>query len=64
MCDVICHNHFIHSWTSHSSHVQFRVHIRVHIVSHDMIEHGVTWKRILLHLHVIHIHMGLTFTYD
>ena len=58
--DVMCHDCFVHSWTSHSSHIHFRV----CIVSCDMIEHGVTWKRILLHLHGIHIHMGLMFTHD
>ena len=33
---------------------------RVCILSLDMIECGVTWQRIQLHSHVIHVCMGLT----
>ena len=62
MSHMTCHNHFIGSQTFDSSHSHFRVCIencRVHILSLDMIGHGVTWQRILLHSHGIHIHMGL-----
>ena len=55
---------FVGSQTFDSSHVQFRVHVWVHIVSRDTIECGMTWKSIQLHLYGIHVHMGLTFTCD
>ena len=58
MSDVTCHDHFICSWTSHGSCIHFRVHIRVCIVSYDMIEHGMTWKEFF------YVHMALTFAWD
>ena len=42
MSDMMCCNCFVGSQTFHGSHIHFRV----CIVSHDMIECGVTWKRI------------------
>ena len=57
MSDVTCHNHFVHSQTSHSS----CIHFRVHVASHDMIQCGMTWKRIQLHSHGTDIHTGLKF---
>ena len=35
-------------------------HFRVRISSLDTIGHGMTWQRIQLHSHMIHVHMGLT----
>ena len=61
MSHVMCHDSFIGSQTFHGSHVHFRVCVRVCIVSFDMIECGMTWKRILLCLHDIYIHTGFTF---
>ena len=55
MSHMMCRNHFIHSWTSHGSHICFGV----CIASHDTIKCGKMWNRILLHSHGIHIHMGL-----
>ena len=59
MSHVMCHNCFVGSQTFHSSHIHYGVCVRVHIVSHDTIECGVMWNSIQLHLHGIHIHMGL-----
>ena len=64
MSHVMCHDHFIHLWTSHGSCIHFRVHVRVHIVSHDMSECGTMWKRIQFCSYGIHVHMGLTFAQD
>ena len=52
-----CCNCFIGSQMFHGSHVHFRVHIRVHDASRDMIEHGMMWNSILLCSYGIHIHM-------
>ena len=58
MSDMMCHDGFVGSQMFHSSHVHFRVRVRVCVVSCDTIEHGMTWKRILLHSHGIHVHTG------
>ena len=46
MSDMTCHNSFIGHGMSHGSCIHFRVHVRVCIVSCDIIEHGMMWKRI------------------
>ena len=61
MSDVMCQNCFVGLWMPHGSHIYYTVHIRVHIVSCGMIECGMMWKRILLHSHGIHVHMGPMF---
>ena len=63
MSDVMCCDDFVGSQTFHGSYVVFRVCIKVCIASHDRIENDMMWKRILLHLHRIHICMGLPSTH-
>ena len=62
--DVMCHDSFIGSQEFHGSCIHFRVHVRVHIVSHDMIECGMMWKRILLCSYGTYICMELTFALE
>ena len=64
MSHMTCCDHFIGWRMFHGSHICFKVHTRVHIVSHDAIECGMMWKSIRLCLHGIHVCMGLTFTHD
>ena len=64
MSHVMRHDHFIGSQMVDGSHICFRVCIRVHIASHDMIEHCMMWKSIRLCSPGIHIHMGLMVTCD
>ena len=59
MSHMTCHDHFVGLWIFHSSHIHFRVHIRVCIVSCDTIKHGMTWNSIQLCLHT-----GLTLVWD
>ena len=61
MSDMMCCDYFVGSQMSHSCSIHFWVCDRVCIVSHDMIECGMMWKRILLHLHGVHIHTELMF---
>ena len=65
MSDMMCHDHFISSQT-HVMVVMFVLGIVLGccVVSCDAIECDVTWKRIQLCLHRIHICLGLTFTCD
>ena len=51
MSHMMCHDGFISSWMFHSTHIHFRVHVRVHVVSCDTTECGIMWKRILVHSH-------------
>ena len=64
MSDVMCQDSFIGHGMSHGSCIHFRVCVTVCVATCDMIEYGVTWKRILLHSHGIHVCMGLRFTWD
>ena len=64
MSHMMCHNHLIGSQMFDGSHVHFRIHVRVHIVSCDTIECGRTWNSIQLGFPGIHVHTGLTFTHD
>ena len=62
MSHVTCHDHFVDSRTFDGSHIHFWVCVmnyRVRILSLDTIGHGMTWQRILLHSHGIHVCMGL-----
>ena len=44
MSHMMCYDHFVGSWMFDGSCIHFRVRIRVQIVSHDMIECGMTWN--------------------
>ena len=46
MSHVMCHEDFIGSQMFDGSYIHCKVHIRVHIVSHDMIECGMMWNSI------------------
>ena len=63
MSDMLCHDSFIGSWEFHGSYIHFRVHIRVCIASCDMVECGMMWKIILLHLYRTYICTGLMFAF-